>query len=311
MEQHSGRKLAITNLMMLSVALFWGVAWPVGRILAVDLVDYPFSVMFLRYSFALPVLFVWMWYREGNTIPKQEDWKPLFLMAFTSVFLYQIGYMFGMQRTAASDASLVIGFNPVFVAILSIWFLSHRMNSGGILGICLSFSGILLIFLASPNVQIPFNERITGNGMIMFGAFVYAIYVISMRRYVLERGDNQLSSLALIAWVSLIGWLFFIPLVIYEAPWDRTWTNDEWFLIVYLGVLSTAVAYVFFAIGIDVIGANRASSFVNVVPVFGILSSWFLLGEELGWIQLVSLILIYFGVRMVNAQPPEGITKPK
>jgi len=311
MEQPSGRKLAITNLMMLSVALFWGVAWPVGRILAVDLVDYPFSVMFLRYSFAIPVLFVWMWYREGNTIPKQEDWKPLFLMAFTSVFLYQIGYMFGMQRTAASDASLIIGFNPVFVAILSIWFLSHRMNSGGILGICLSFSGILLIFLASPNVQIPFNERITGNGMIMFGAFVYAIYVISMRRYVLERGDNQLSSLALIAWVSLIGWLFFIPLVIYEAPWDRTWTNDEWFLIVYLGVLSTAVAYVFFAIGIDVIGANRASSFVNVVPVFGILSSWFLLGEELGWIQLVSLILIYFGVRMVNAQPPEGITKPK
>ena len=311
MEQPSDRKLAITNLMMLSVALFWGVAWPVGRILAVDLVDYPFSVMFLRYSFALPVLFVWMWYREGNTIPKQEDWKPLFLMAFTSVFLYQIGYMFGMQRTAASDASLIIGFNPVFVAILSIWFLSHRMNSGGILGICLSFSGILLIFLASPNVQIQFNERITGNGMIMFGAFVYAIYVISMRRYVLERGDNQLSSLALIAWVSLIGWLFFIPLVIYEAPWDRTWTNDEWFLIVYLGVLSTAVAYVFFAIGIDVIGANRASSFVNVVPVFGILSSWFLLGEELGWIQLVSLILIYFGVRMVNAQPPEGITKPK
>ena len=311
MEQPSGRKLAITNLMMLSVALFWGVAWPVGRILAVDLVDYPFSVMFLRYSFALPVLFTWMWYREGNTIPGAKDWKPLFLMAFTSVFLYQIGYMFGMQRTAASDASLIIGFNPVFVAILSIWFLSHRMNSGGILGICLSFSGILLIFLASPNVQIPFNERITGNGMIMFGAFVYAIYVISMRRYVLERGDNQLSSLALIAWVSLIGWLFFIPLVIYEAPWDRTWTNDEWFLIVYLGVLSTAVAYVFFAIGIDVIGANRASSFVNVVPVFGILSSWFLLGEELGWIQLVSLILIYFGVRMVNAQPPEGITKPK
>ena len=310
MEQHSGRKLAITNLMMLSVALFWGVAWPVGRILAVDLVDYPFSVMFLRYIFALPVLFAWMWYREGNTIPKQEDWKPLFLMAFTSVFLYQVGYMFGVQRTAASDASLVIGFNPVFVAILSIWLLSHRMSSGGIMGICLSFTGILLIFLASPNVQISFEERITGNSLIMFGAFTYAIYIISMRRYVLQDRE-QLSSLSLIAWVSLIGWLFFIPFVIYEAPWDRTWTNDEWFLIVYLGVLSTAVAYVFFAIGVDVIGANRASSFVNVVPVFGILSSWFLLGEKLGWIQLVSFILIYFGVRMVNAQPPEGMKSPK
>ena len=178
------------------------------------------------------------------------------------------------------------------------------------MGICLSFTGILLIFLASPNVQISFEERITGNSLIMFGAFTYAIYIISMRRYVLQDRE-QLSSLSLIAWVSLIGWLFFIPFVIYEAPWDRTWTNDEWFLIVYLGVLSTAVAYVFFAIGVDVIGANRASSFVNVVPVFGILSSWFLLGEKLGWIQLVSFILIYFGVRMVNAQPPEGMKSPK
>ncbi|MED6306002.1 MAG: DMT family transporter [Candidatus Thermoplasmatota archaeon] len=305
MEQPSGRKLAITNLMMLSVAMFWGVAWPVGRILAVDLIDYPFSVMFLRYSFALPVLFLWLWYSEGNTKPNQDDWKPLFLMAFMSVFLYQIGYMFGMQRTAASDASLVIGFNPVFVAILSVWFFSHRMNNEGIMGVCLSFTGILLIFLASPNVQIDFNERIMGNSLIMFGAFTYAIYVISMRNYVLEKGKGQLSSLALIAWVSLIGWFMFIPFVIYEAPWDRIWVNNEWILIAYLGVLSTAVSYVFFAIGVDVIGATRASSFVNVVPVFGILSSWFLLDEELGWIQLVSFGLIYFGVRMVNEQPPE------
>jgi len=310
-EQPSGRKLVVTNLMMLSVALFWGVAWPVGRILAIDLIDYPFSVMFLRYTFALPVLFTWMWFSEGNTKPNSTDWKPLFLMAFTSVFLYQIGYMFGMQKTAASDASLVIGFNPVFVVILSVWFFSHRMSKEGIFGVCLSFTGILLIFLASPNLQIDFMDRIFGNSLIMFGAFTYAIYVISMRNYVLQEGKKQLSSLALIAWVSLIGWFMFIPFVVYEASWNREWTYEEWLLIAYLGVLSTALSYVFFAIGVDVIGATRASSFVNVVPVFGILSSWLLLKEELGFIQLISFGLIYFGVRLVNAQPPEGIKTAK
>ncbi len=305
MEKPSGKKLLITNLMMLSVALFWGVAWPVGRILATDLIDYPFSVMFLRYTFAIPVLFIWMWCVEGNTKPDSNDWKPLFLMAFTSVFLYQIGYMFGMQKTAASDASLVIGFNPVVVSILSVWFFSHRMSREGILGVCLSFTGVLLIFFASPNVQIDFSERITGNSLIMFGAFAYALYVISMRRYVLKGGKKQLSSLALIAWVSLLGWFMFIPFVVYEASWNRVWTQEEWILIAYLGVLSTALSYVFFAIGVDVIGATRASSFINVVPVFGILSSWLWLKEELGLIQLVSFGLIYFGVTIVNKQPPE------
>ncbi len=291
--------------MMLLVAMLWGVAWPVGRILATDLIDYPFSVMFLRYTFALPVLFAWMWYSEGNTKPRREDWKPLFFMAFTSVFLYQIGYMFGMQRTAASDASLVIGFNPVVVSILSVWFFSHRMSKEGIFGVCLSFTGVLLIFLASPNVQIDFTERIAGNSLIMFGAFAYALYVISMRRYVLKGGERQLSSLALIAWVSLLGWFMFIPFVAYEASWNRSWIQEEWMLIAYLGVLSTALSYVFFAIGVDVIGATRASSFINVVPVFGILSSWMWLEEELGLIQLVSFGLIYFGVTIVNKQPPE------
>ena len=300
----STRKLAITNLLMLTVSVLWGVAWPVGRLLATDLLELPFTVMFLRYSFAIPILFVWMWAKEGHVVPNIEDRKALIIMAFTSVFLYQIGYMYGMQKTAASDASLVIGFNPIFVAILSVFALSHKLTRESISGIILSFAGILLIFLASPNVDIPLEERLVGNSLIMFGAFVYAIYVVIVRQYVLNSGE--LSSLSLITWVSFVGWFFFIPFVLAEEPWNRSWSNDEWLLIGYLGILSTALSYVFFAIGIEVIGANRASSFVNVVPVFGILSSWLWINEELGWIQLVSFGLIFFGVRMVNTQTPEG-----
>jgi|TARA_B110000263_G_scaffold245234_1_gene254483 drug/metabolite transporter (DMT)-like permease len=301
----STRKLATTNLLMLTVAVLWGLAWPVGRILATDLLDFPFTVMFLRYTFAVPILFAWMWIKEGNIVPKAADRRVLFVMAFTSVFLYQIGYMYGMQRTAASDASLVIGFNPIFVAILSFVVLSHKLTTKSLLGMGLSFIGILLIFIASPNVDIPVKERLIGNSLIMFGAFAYAIYIIVMRIYVLESKGDQLSSLSLIAWVSLIGWILFIPFTFLESPWERSWSTDEWLLIGYLGSLSTALSYVFFAIGIEVIGANRASSFVNVVPIFGILSSWLWINEKLGWIQLVSFGLIYFGVRMVNTQPPE------
>ena len=307
----STRKLATTNLLMLTVAVLWGLAWPVGRILATDLLDFPFTVMFLRYTFAVPILFAWMWIKEGNIVPKSADRRVLFVMAFTSVFLYQIGYMYGMQRTAASDASLVIGFNPIFVAILSFFVLSHKLTSKSISGMALSFTGILLIFLASPNIDIPLRERLIGNSLIMFGAFAYAIYIIVVRIYVLKSKSGQLSSLSLIAWVSLIGWTLFIPFTFLESPWERSWSNEEWLLIGYLGILSTALSYVFFAIGIEVIGANRASSFVNVVPIFGILSSWLWINEKLGWIQLVSFGLIYFGVRMVNTQPPEGKIEKK
>ncbi|MBJ09288.1 MAG: hypothetical protein CMB63_04655 [Euryarchaeota archaeon] len=294
---------------MLFVAFFWGLAWPVGRILATDLLNYPFSVMFLRYIFAIPVLFGWLWFKEGNVIPMKRDYSYLLLLAFTSVFLYQVGYMYGMQRTAASDASLIIGFNPVSVSILSVFILSHNLTRNGLLGIFLSFIGVLLIFLASPNSDIDFYDRLVGNAYIMFGAFAYAIYVVVMRRYVLLTKRKPLSSLATISWASLVGCILFVPFVVLEAPWERIWVNQEWFLIAYLGVLSTALCYVFFAMGIETIGANKAASFINVVPVFGILSSWIWIGENLGFVQIVSFILIYYGVKLVNQQPAEKLSK--
>ena len=292
---------------MFLVAFFWGLAWPVGRILATDLIDYPYSVMFIRYLFAVPVLFGWLWFKEGNIVPLKRDYNYLLLLAFTSVFLYQFGYMFGMQKTAASDASLIIGFNPVSVSLLSVLILSHNVTRNGMIGIFLSFTGVVLIFLASPNVSIEFSDRLVGNAYIMFGAFAYAIYVVAMRRYVLVITDDPLSSLATISWTSLIGCLMFVPFVINESPWNRDWENEEWALIAYLGILSTALCYVFFAMGVETIGANKAASFINVVPIFGILSSWLWIGEELGLVQIVSFILIFYGVKLVNQQPSESL----
>ena len=294
---------------MFFVAFFWGLAWPVGRILATDLLNYPFSVMFLRYVFAVPVLFGWLWFKEGNVIPLKRDYSYLLLLAFTSVFLYQVGYMYGMQKTAASDASLIIGFNPVSVSILSVFILSHNLTRSGVLGIFLSFIGVLLIFLASPNLDIEFYDRIVGNAYIIFGAFAYAIYVVSMRRYVLLTQHKPLSSLATISWASLVGCILFVPFVILEAPWERIWNIQEWLLIAYLGVLSTALCYVFFAMGIETIGANKAASFINVVPIFGILSSWIWIGENLGFVQIISFVLIYYGVKLVNQQPSEELPR--
>ncbi|MAP00120.1 MAG: hypothetical protein CL982_04765 [Euryarchaeota archaeon] len=296
-------------ILMFFVAFFWGLAWPVGRILATDLLNYPFSVMFLRYVFAVPVLFGWLWFKEGNVIPLKRDYSYLLLLAFTSVFLYQVGYMYGMQKTAASDASLIIGFNPVSVSILSVFILSHNLTRNGVLGIFLSFIGVLLIFLASPNLDIEFYDRIVGNAYIMFGAFAYAIYVVSMRRYVLLTQHKPLSSLATISWASLVGCILFVPFVILEAPWERIWNIQEWLLIAYLGVLSTALCYVFFAMGIETIGANKAASFINVVPIFGILSSWIWIGENLGFVQIISFVLIYYGVKLVNQQPSEELPR--
>ena len=76
----------------------------------------------------------------------------------------------------------------------------------------------------------------------------------------------------------------------------------EWSTVAYLGVVSTVIAYVLFAKGIEAIGPTAASSYVFLVPVFGVLGGWYLLDEELGASLIVGFTLIVFGVRAVQSE---------
>ena len=60
-------------------------------------------------------------------------------------------------------------------------------------------------------------------------------------------------------------------------------TREGWLAIVYLGAFSTVLAYYWFTIGIEKLGATAASSYIFLVPLFGILGGWWLLEENLGY----------------------------
>ncbi len=181
------RPLWTTYAMLLTVAVTWGAAWPVGRALA--LAAPPWSAMALRYCLAVPLLFVWLHFAEGVSVPPRSEWRALAFMGVTSVVLYQIGFIFGMRETAASDASLVIALNPVMVALLSVPWLGYRLTRNASIGLASGFAGVALIFLASPNEQIPLEQRLYGNGLIIFGAFAYSIYTVALRSYLLRGGS--------------------------------------------------------------------------------------------------------------------------
>ena len=76
----------------------------------------------------------------------------------------------------------------------------------------------------------------------------------------------------------------------------------EWLTIAYLGVISTVLSYVLFAKGIELIGPTAASSYVFLVPVFGVLGGWLLLDEEIGASMVLGFVLIVVGVTEVQRE---------
>src|SRR5713226_500707 len=278
----------------------WGLAWPVGRLLATNLP--PVSIAAIRYAIVTPVLFAILWFREGS-FKIERSWIPtLVVMGVLNTTLYQIFFLYGVKYAAASDDSLVIGIGPVLIAVMASFILKERLTSTKILGFASGLAGIITISILSPNTQVL--NRPLGVTLVFGGATAYALYTVLLRRFFARnRADNhgpQQSSLSILSWISLFGWLFLIPLSLVEAPWTYTWDAVSWLGIIYLAILSTIVGYFLYIEGVSKIGAGRSAIFGNLVPVFGVLTSYLLLGENLSPWTGVSFLLILAGVLLVN-----------
>src|SRR6266699_6624344 len=294
-----GRNWIVYSQLLLTMFL-WGLAWPVGRLLATNLP--PVSIAVLRYAIVVPVLFGILRVK-GQSLRIERKWiLNLVVMGLFSTTLYQIFFLYGVRYAAASDDSLVIGIGPVLVAIMASFVLKERLTKTKALGFISGLAGIITISILSPNTQVL--NRPLGVTLVFGGATAYALYTVILRRFIARnRADNhgpQQSSLSILAWISLFGWFFLIPLSLVEAPWTYTWDAVSWLGILYLAILSTVIAYFLYIEGVSKIGAGRSGVFTNLVPVFGVLTSFLLLGERLSPWTGVSFLLILAGVLLVN-----------
>src|SRR5947199_9433552 len=158
----------------------WGLAWPVGRLLATTLP--PVSIAAIRYAIVVPVLFAILWFREGS-FKINRSWIPtLVVMGILNTTLYQIFFLYGVKYAAASDDSLVIGIGPVLIAVMTSLILKERVAGTKILGFASGLAGIIIISILSPNTQVlnsplgvtPVFARPTGN----------ALYTVILIRFV-------------------------------------------------------------------------------------------------------------------------------
>tara|TARA_B100001939_G_C16790782_1_gene551265 strand:+ start:22 stop:822 length:801 start_codon:yes stop_codon:yes gene_type:complete len=243
---------------------------------------------------------------QVNWLPSgRQTWRTLTLIAVTGVLGYQLFFMNGMSLTAAGDASLIITFNPIFTVLLAAPMLGQQITRRMFLGLFFGFIGVAVVTGWSPNTDIPFDDRILGDFMILLAALCWAMTTNNTKRMMERRnGEQEATTLEIVVWYSLIGTVLLTPL----AAWE-TWQNgipqptvNDWYAIIYLAAISTVLAYYWFAIGVEKLGATAAASYIFLMPVFGVLGGVLLLDEKLGWTLFFGFILIVMGVRVVQRE---------
>jgi len=306
----------VAYILLILTTIIWGGTWPLGRWLVSEEVGGatipPFMIAVIRYFLAVICFFLILRFKEGTLNWKfaKKNWKILALMGLLSVTVYQAGYLIGELLTSASDASIMVATNAVWVIILSSAFLkTERFAWRKMVGSLLAFTAVVIVVGFSPNINV--ENRILGDVMILLGAFAYAAYTVISRFFLNKTREDtesyQPSSIWIMTWVSLFGFLITTPIALIISPeflipaTYLTIPPRVWIGISYLAFLSTIGAYTFYLEGVKRLNASRAAIFQALVPLFGVIFSALFLREEFDIIVYpFALLLVILGIIMVN-----------
>lgn len=316
------RQKNIAYLLLISTAVIWGGSWPLGRWLVSEefggVTIPPLMIAVIRYFLVVICFFLILKSKEGTSNWKfaKENWKILTLMGLLSVTIYQVGYQLGVSMTAASDASILASTNAIWVVIFSSRFLKAEFFTWkkGV-GTLLAFIAVIVVFWFSPNVSV--SNRILGDILILSAAFAYAIYTVLFRYFINKTREKpnfyQPTSLWIITWVSFFGFLIITPISLLISPEFLNplqylyIPSRVWIGIAYLAFISTVVGYTFYLEGIKRLNASRAAIFHTLVPIIGVILSAIFLHERFDvFIYPFSLLLVIFGITLVNLKSPRN-----
>ncbi|MCY3413851.1 MAG: EamA family transporter [Candidatus Heimdallarchaeota archaeon] len=274
----------------------WGISIVGGAILSKYNFT-PIEITFGRFALAsimfIPVL-IWGLRTRDNFYPCDKSvWISLFGLSITGVAVNNSIFYFGLTKTNASIASLLVSMNPLMTMLFGVLLLGEKMTKRKMISVISGIFGVMLIVGVSEN-----RGTLLGNLIILTAVTMWGSSFSFSKR----ASNTGMSAIAITGWSEILGTLILLPVVLVNHSIPKYFILEMevifWFL--FMGVGSSFIAYIIHYKAIEVFGAGKIAPSTNIIPFSGALTSWFLLGEQLDIIAILGFILIVFGVIFVH-----------
>lgn len=291
-------------LLLTLTALFWSGNMVLGRGIRADVP--PIALAFWRWVIALALIAPLALPHLKEQWPLlKKGWKPVLLLGILGVGCYNTFAYVALQYTAATNAVLLNSFIPIVTIALSWLFLGKRLKPIEAVGVAISFLGATTI-IARGDLAVLLGLSLNLGDVWMLGAVLtWAIYTVG-----LQWRPAGVHPMLMLGALTLVGVLTLAPIYAHELGafgGPARHINLHWGSlagIAYVGVLPSFVGYIFYNRGVAEVGANKASLFIHLMPVFGTLLSALFLGELPHLYHFVGIGLIFGGIYLTMARLP-------
>ena len=213
--------------------------------------------------------------------------------------LYYCFENIGLSYTSASSGSLIIATIPGLNLLAGRIIWKERYPAFQLLGVFLSIIGVFLIIFSQASTA--GEDSILGNILILGSALSWVAF-IRLNQPLTEK----YASLTLIYWQSLIGGLSFALFSLIEGKWANFHvSNLNGEVILHLAILTllcSGAAYLFYFFAQSELGPTVTTTYLNLIPVFGVLTGILVLGEELAFAQLIGGLIVIIGIYLVTKE---------
>ncbi|MDA9618179.1 DMT family transporter [Pseudomonadota bacterium] len=282
-------------ILLILLGAVWGSAFMFIKISADDFG--PILLVNLRLLLAGALFLPFLLQKKYLAYFKSHFSGILILGIFSNAFPFT---MFSYASLGATSNMLGIlnGTTAFMTMVVAYFWLKESITPKQIFGIILGFLGILVLVNPANG-----SATIGASGFALVGALSYSFSGVYIQKYQLNA-----NKFVLIGWAMLFGGLFLIPLSFFNLP-DQMPDNNAIAALLWLGIVSTGIAYLGYIRLIEQIGAVRTSTVTYLLPVFSIIWGSIFLQEKITWIIFGGFIFVMIGMYFANNKTSKSLEK--
>ncbi len=284
-----------TDLALIGLSVIWGINFSVIKIALREFDLLAFNA--IRFVLASLTLFVFLRLRGAVPFPKRRHWGRIVFLGLLANVVYQLLFIYGIDRTLAGNAGLVLATTPVWTLILA--SVSGQEHHGFPVwgGVLATLGGMVLVVFGGDGGLGSGEGLLMGDLLLVLAAITWAAYTVGTQDLTREYGALAVTSWTL--WVGTIALFALGSRSLLAMDLDAV-SRVGWFGVLYSGVLAIAVAYLIWNHGLEHIGGPRTAAFSNLVPVVALIAAALWLGEDPNASQIAGAVIIIAGVTVAR-----------
>ena len=222
---------------------------------------------------------------------EKKDIIPVAVSGLMGITLYAVLQNIAMQWTSASNATLIIASYPIITVLLETLIYKTKLNLFKIVGIVIAIAGVFVLSYMKPEER-QHNELL-GILMLIIAGVAWAFYNFLTKKVV-----NNYPPITLLFYQTLFGAIFMLPLSLFERGAWMAPTTMSLLMMLFLGVFCSVIAYLLYNLGLKALSPSAIISMLNLVPLFGVMFSFLLLGEAITLRMVIGGAIIILGVML-------------